>query len=260
MHLRVGSSDMGCFVRCTCAKRSMSGFFTKKWSATHFGVQMKKYTAIWMVIVISFAVMGCNASPANHTIQVPPTTQPLVLFQDDFSDTSGSWYSMETDEGLTDYFNEGYRILVNRNDYYLWSIPKGQLFTDVRIEVDASKIGGPDFNEIGVICRYKDSDNFYFFTISSDGYYSVSKFIDGNEQWIGMDEPQLDDVNIHTGEATNQLEVVCNQGTLSLSVNGKHLIDVTDGDLSEGNVGLIAGTWDTPGTDILFDNFKVLKP
>jgi hypothetical protein len=225
-----------------------------------YGVQMKKYTAIWMVIIISFAVMGCNSPQANHTIQVPPNTQPLVLFQDDFSDTSGSWYSMETDEGLTDYFNESYRILVNREDYYLWSIPKGRSFTDVRIEVNASKIGGPDFNEIGVICRYKDSDNFYFFTISSDGYYCVSKFIDGNEQWIGMDEPQLDDVNIRTGEATNQLEVVCSQETLSLSVNGKHLIDVTDGDLSEGNVGLIAGTWDTPGTDILFDNFKVLKP
>ena len=167
---------------------------------------------------------------------------------------------MDTDDGITDYFDEGYRIFVNRADYYLWSNPKDQSFTDVRIEVDASKISGPDFNEIGVICRYTDSKNFYFFAISSDGYYRVSKFIDGNEQWIGMDQPQLDDVNIRTGAATNHLQTVCNQQKLSLSVNGKHLIEVTDADLSEGNVGLIAGTCDNPGTDILFYNFKVLKP
>ena len=167
---------------------------------------------------------------------------------------------MDTDDGITDYFDEGYRIFVNRADYYLWSNPKDQSFTDVRIEVDASKISGPDFNEIGVICRYTDSKNFYFFAISSDGYYRVSKFIDGNEQWIGMDQPQFDDANIHTGAATNHIQTVCNQQKLSLSVNGKHLIEVTDADLSEGNVGLIAGTWDNPGTDILFDNFKVLKP
>jgi hypothetical protein len=219
-----------------------------------YGVQMKIFTAIWVVIVISMAVHGCSSPTAIQSVG------PLVLFQDDFSDTSGGWYSSDTEDGITDYYNEGYRIFVNRPDYYLWSNPKDLSFTDVRIEVDASKIGGPDFNEIGVICRYKDSKNFYFFAISSDGYYSVSKFIDGNEQWIGMEQPQFDDTNIRTGTATNQLQVNCIQENLSISVNGKMLISVTDSDLSEGNVGLIAGTWDIAGTDVLFENFKVERP
>jgi hypothetical protein len=60
--------------------------------------------------------------------------------------------------------------------------------------------------------------------------------------------------------ATNHIRADCIQDKLSLYVNGVHLIDVIDGDLLEGNVGLIAGTWDTPGTDILFDNFLVIQP
>lgn len=220
---------------------------------------MKKTAVLWVVIVFSMAVLGCTGSPASRSTG-PQIADLPALFQDDFSDTSGGWYSRDTDDGVTDYFNGSYRIFVNQANYYLWSIPKEQSFTDVRIEVTASKVDGPDFNEIGVICRYQDSNNFYFVVISSDGYYSISKYINGVGQWIGMDQPQFDDVNINTGAATNQLQVECNQQKLSLTVNGQHLIEVTDGDLVEGNVGLIAGTWDTPGTDVLFDNFKVYQP
>jgi hypothetical protein len=128
------------------------------------------------------------------------------------------------------------------------------------IEVDATKMAGPDTNDIGVVCRYKDPGNFYVFSISSDGYYGVSKFIDGEEQWIGMEAPQLDNITIRTGTATNHIRADCIHQRLSLYVNGKNLINVTDGDLPQGNVGLIAGTWDTPGTDVLFDNFLVIQP
>jgi hypothetical protein len=184
----------------------------------------------------------------------------VILFRESFADTSGGWDSIESDEGSTGYYNGAYRIRVNQTDYYLWSNPQDLTFMDVRIEVDAVKMAGPDLNDIGVICRYKDPGNFYFFSVSSDGYYGVSKFINGEEQWIGMEYPQQDKDTIQTGMATNHIRADCIQDKLSLYVNGVHLIDVIDGDLLEGNVGLIAGTWDTPGTDILFDNFLVIQP
>jgi hypothetical protein len=43
-------------------------------------------------------------------------------------------------------------------------------------------------------------------------------------------------------------------------VNGIQLFEVTDSDFSSGDVGVIAGAYDTPGVEILFDNFAVLKP
>jgi len=36
--------------------------------------------------------------------------------------------------------------------------------------------------------------------------------------------------------------------------------DVSDDSLASGDVGLVAGAYDEAGTDIFFDNFKVLRP
>ena len=38
------------------------------------------------------------------------------------------------------------------------------------------------------------------------------------------------------------------------------LTEVTDTTFASGEVGLIAGTFDTPGTDVLFDDFTVYQP
>ena len=214
----------------------------------------QKLSILWVVAALALVLSSCSPYSSVEGAEV------VYLFRDGFTDTSGGWESGETEEGSTGYYNGAYRIFVNRPDYYLWSNPRDLIFIDVRIEVDATKMAGPEINDIGVICRYKDPENFYFFSISSDGYYGVSKIINGQEQWIGMEEPQLDNVTIRTGTATNHLRADCIQQKLSFYVNGKHLIDVNDSDLSQGNVGLIAGTWDSPGTDVLFDNFLVIQP
>jgi hypothetical protein len=214
----------------------------------------QKLSALWVVAVFATLLSSCSPYSSVEGADV------VILFRESFADTSAGWDSIESDEGSTGYYNGAYRIRVNQTDYYLWSNPQDLTFMDVRIEVDAVKMAGPDLNDIGVICRYKDPSNFYFFSVSSDGYYGVSKFINGQEQWIGMEYPQQDKETIQTGMATNHIRADCIQDKLSLYVNGVHLIDVIDGDLLEGNVGLIAGTWDIPGTDILFDNFLVIQP
>jgi hypothetical protein len=133
-------------------------------------------------------------------------------------------------------------------------------FTDTRIEVDATKIGGPDANDIGAICRYKDEENFYFFVFGSDGYYSINKLVAGEESMVGSEELGFNDTAIQSGSSTNHLRVDCIGSTLAMYVNGTQLISATDTDLTEGNVGLIAGTWETAGADLNFDNFVVTKP
>jgi hypothetical protein len=209
---------------------------------------------LWLIAALALISSSCSPYSSVEGAEV------VYLFRDGFTDTSGGWESGETEDGSTGYYNGAYRIFVNQPDYYLWSNPRDLIFIDVRIEVDATKMAGPDINDIGVICRYQNPSNFYFFSISSDGYYAINKFIDGKEEWIGMEAPIMDNVTIRTGTATNHLRADCIQQKLSFYVNGIHLIDVIDSDLSQGNVGLIAGTWDTPGTDVLFDNFLVIQP
>jgi hypothetical protein len=47
---------------------------------------------------------------------------------------------------------------------------------------------------------------------------------------------------------------------LILWVNGQKLSVVRDGDFLHGDVGVIAGTNENAGVDILFDNFVVYNP
>ena len=65
---------------------------------------------------------------------------------------------------------------------------------------------------------------------------------------------------IQQGGAQNTIRADCVGSTLSLYVNGQKLDEVQDTEFASGDVGLIAGSFDTPGTDIHFDNFVVTKP
>jgi len=65
---------------------------------------------------------------------------------------------------------------------------------------------------------------------------------------------------IKQGNSTNRIKADCVGSHLVLHTNGTQLADVQDATFSSGDVGLIAGTFAEPGTDIHFDNFVVKKP
>ena len=201
-----------------------------------------------------------SKTPSNTSTSMPPpsATPMAILFQDDFSDPYSGWDHANVPEGITDYENGYYRIYVNTTETDVWSNP-GLHFTDVVVEVDAAKAGGPDNNDFGVICRYQDVRNFYFFIISSDGYYGIGKVVDGEQILIGADQMYPHDV-IQKGNATNHIKVDCVGSHLVLYANGAKLVEVEDSMFSSGDVGLIAGTFAETGTDIHFDNFIIYTP
>jgi hypothetical protein len=74
-----------------------------------------------------------------------------------------------------------------------------------------------------------------------------------------MDALQPTDA-IHQGSALNHIRADCIGDTLTLYANGVKLAEVKDTRFPKGDVGLIAGTYDAPGTDIRFDDFTVYQP
>ena len=62
----------------------------------------------------------------------------------------------------TAYNNGAYQIMVNKTLSDAWSNPGSFNFTDVRVEVDATKNGGSDNNDFGIICRYRGYHPFLF--------------------------------------------------------------------------------------------------
>jgi len=182
-----------------------------------------------------------------------------ILFEDDFSDSDSGWDRSSFDGGLTDYEAGSYRILVTETNYSAWANPSRN-YSDVRVEVDAVKIGGDDDNEFGLICRHANIDNFYVATISSDGFYGFLKRVDGESLALVNMENMLPSDAINLGDASNHIRLDCVGATLSLYVNGEFVGETVDNSIGAGDVGLYAGTFSVPGTDIFFDNFVVQIP
>jgi len=207
------------------------------------------------LILLSLACSTTTATPAPPQDQGVPSGS--VLFQDAFAKPVSGWDRFSTAEATMDYDAGGYRLLVNAPETNFWSTPHKN-FADVRMEVDSGKIGGPDENRIGLICRYSGSD-YYFFMITSDGFYGVGIFSGGKAQLLGQSE-MLSDGNIKTGLAVNHLRADCMGDTLTFYINGSQVASLKDTTLKSGDIGLLAGTFTQPGVDVIFDNFVALKP
>ena len=224
---------------------------------------MKKRSVLILslVIIFTFALSGCNVVkqflPTGLLNNSSQDTASGVLYADDFSKTSSGWDQTTSSSGSTDYMDGTYQILVNETQYDLWANP-GKDFTDTSVEVDAVMIGGPADNDYGILCRYKDTNNYYFGIISSDGYYAIGSLKDGT-QTLFADNMEYSDA-IKQGSETNRIRFDCVGSTLTLYANGTQLTQATDSTLTSGDVGLMAGTFDTAGTQISFDNFVVKKP
>jgi hypothetical protein len=180
-----------------------------------------------------------------------------ILFEDDFSNRSSGWDNYSDENGYTDYENGTYKIGVYGDTLFYWANPY-QNFGDVIVEVQAQKISGGDDMQYGIICRHLDVENFYALIITGDGYAAIRKRYQGSELDFITDWAQVSAIN--TGDAGNNLRAECIGSNLSLYVNGTLAIQVNDADIPSGDAGLLAGTFEQPSTEVLFDNFVVKKP
>jgi len=187
-----------------------------------------------------------------------PDQSGILLFQDDFSSPSSGWNRYHGDTYTSDYHDGTYRIAILQKNIEAWALP-GFDFTDVIIEVAGTSVNGAEDNVFGVLCRYRDSENFYFFLISSDGYAGIGLSHQGNRQLL-TGESMLPSEAIHSGSSTNLIQAQCIGNQLSLSVNGSLIHQAESDQLKSGDVGLIVGSYEDDGTEVFFDNFVVKIP
>ena len=210
-----------------------------------------------IVLLSSFLFLLTSCTSAAPT---PPPTQAApsgtVLFQDEFDAPTTGWDRFANEGGIMDYFEGGFRILVQKPGLNFWSTAQKN-YSDVRIEADVLKLAGPDENRMGVMCRYQGG-NYYFFIISNDGYYAVGKFIKGQTTLLGQEQMQAS--ALIQPNMISHLRADCTSNTLTFYVNFNQVATVQDADLTTGDIGVLAGTFSQPGADVSFDNFVVMQP
>jgi hypothetical protein len=211
---------------------------------------MKIMRSLFLVIFLT----ACQSSLIPELV----TQSGQALYHDDFSDPSSGWTQTASPNGTLGYSDGTYRILVQSAGYDLWAV-SGQAYGDVQIEVDATRLAGPENNRFGLVCRFQDMNNFYVFFISSDGYYAIGKIKNGAASLLG--QPMMAYTSfIVQGGGPNHLRFDCIGNTLKGYVNGQAIAITSDADFSGGDAGLITGAFDEGGVEVSFDNFMVYKP
>jgi len=177
-------------------------------------------------------------------------------FKDDFSDPASGWGAASHETYVRGYQQGRYLVRVDMPDWFVWT-NAGRSVTNVAIET-VVKTEQSANNHYGIICRYKDGD-FYYFAISSDGYYAIFRRIGGTLTAL-TGQAMLRSSLIRTDGSDNRLLAVCNNTQLTFFINGEQVAQVEDALLKKGDIGLGAGTLAEGGILVYFDDLEVRAP
>jgi hypothetical protein len=213
-------------------------------------------TLHFLFLILSLLVFTLSSCSSPSIPTVLPANPGDILYQEEFEDNKTGWDRIANDNGIMDYDSGGYRMLVQRAGYNLWSTPERD-YADARVEVDVFRLNGPSENRMGLMCRYQNGD-YYFFVISNDGFYAIGKFIGGQTLLLGQTEMRSSE--FIQKDAVNHLRADCVGNTLTFYINYTEVASVQDSDFPNGDVGLLTGAFSEAGVDVLYDHFMVIQP
>lgn len=212
------------------------------------------------------------SGPMDWTITTQVGYEPGdVMFYDEFDLGDPYWYVhtiRDTDTGqvwnggrYTSEFTGGKLYVVADTDYtYVYVINDGKFYTDpyanVIIDARVEKVGGPNRNNIALICRYTE-DGWYEIAITSGGLWEAYRFDSGvGYSLIGSGGSTA----INLQFAINDLTLECIDNVMTLYANGVYVGEVRDNRYREGYVGLSVSSFDLPGVEVEVDWFFVTWP
>lgn len=201
-----------------------------------------------LALVVVLLVSGCGSDDEGG-----------VLLEDDFAEQRPLWPVDEGEVFAYGYDQGEYFIELYEPEWLAWVHP-GRRVRDVQVETDAYLKSGSADNHFGLLCRYVDIDNFYYFAISSDGYYGIFRRVDGAAfELLSEGGGMVPSAAIRIGDQVNRVRVVCAGDEMSLYVNDELLETVIDVAHPRGDVGLAAGSGGGEGTRIHFDHVLVTE-
>ncbi len=197
-----------------------------------------------VVVVLAVALVGCGGESSY-----------LETF-----DAPGNWRVGSDADAVGEVHNGVYDLMVEADDVIIWTTA-GESFGDGVYEIEATQVAGPLNNGYGLLFRLDDeSDDFYLFKVSGDGYVWIGRYRGGG---AGEAEPLVgewwfESTAVQQGlNKTNVLRVQAEGGNMIFFVNDQEVGRVTDDAFRSGDVGLMVETLGLGGVQVQFDNVSV---
>jgi hypothetical protein len=185
-----------------------------------------------------------------------------VLFSDDFSSQKASedrGWIFDTGENVDTVWSANKLTLsIKKKNSLGLSWPDGT-YDNFGAEAEGQATSN-DYAEYGIIFRVggeQDSRTYYIFGVNTDGKYYLQKKVDGN--WADTDPVPATASSYIKPKAKNVLGVLAQGNKISLYVNTFLVKTITDDSISEGMVGVFAGTGkDNDSAQVAFSRLTIL--
>ncbi len=221
-----------------------------------------KYKIACIGIIFSVYLMGCTAlmnSYSTPTITPSPTqtlkpTLSPILYENDFSHPAGDWWVNEDENGTAKYQDQTYHITANKGDRINWSVLEKKTFYDGVLNFTYQKISGDENTGAAVFWRIMDTNNFYGMQITSEGYYSIFKYLDSNLVEI---VPWKKSSLLLKGFDANFIMIVFEGHNIDIYFNNKYETNFTDLSFPYGKIALGAFPTNSSDVEIIFSDLIV---
>ncbi|MBP8293364.1 MAG: hypothetical protein KAX65_11365 [Caldilineaceae bacterium] len=212
--------------------------------------------AIWVLLLTTLQPVAVHAQADDDAARAAAVKALYMPERVPFYTDDGTWEVGEGEAVARSVAAGAYRLRIDAEDTLAWSVSELQA-ADFYLEAATIHVGGPLNNEFGVIFRYQDDDNFYSYSVSSDGYYRLDRKLAG--EWSSLVSWTASSA-INTGAASfNLLGVLAEGDRLALFVNETLLTALVDDAFAEGGIGPTAGSYDEGGVEIAYDDLSLWR-
>lgn len=197
--------------------------------------------------------VAATATANTNTFTQDTSSTASLTDQLDGSDTTNNWdRSIGTIGSGCSFHNGTYHVIERQKGSFQPCLAQATSFSDfvyeVQMTVDTGTQGGIVFRADG------SQNNYYFFRISTDGYYFLDLY-DNNTQPITLTSGYS--AAITTGlSQQNTIAVMAVNDSLQLFINQQYVATVTNNSLSSGSIGVAAYYASAP-TEIEFSSAQV---
>jgi hypothetical protein len=209
--------------------------------------------ALALVILVTLTAACDQVAPA-----ITAESPGQVLFSDQFiAGSTGNWLLEGDTLTSAEIANEQLVLTVNEPNTIQFATLQEPLFSDFVAEVDGRQRAGPADGSYGLLFRVQDPQQFYRYSITSNGLYVIERH-NSDGTWTRLVQDWLPTEAINQGlNVANRLKVIANGPEFTFYVNDILLQQVTDATYPSGAIALSAGTFGGDNLQVSFDELVV---
>ena len=230
------------------------------------------------VTVLALAALACQAVTGGGDepsidvpdieipdVEIPESDDPNisggnVIMSDDFS--SDQWGTGTDADSAVEYLGNALNFDVYTENYFLWSTPDDEVYSDIHMEVTAINNDTDSTTALGFICNKSTGNDFYYFAMTPAGQYAIAEATDGEtDVFLTNNDEWADSDLIPINASSYRVGADCGNGRLTLYVDGVEIDSVSDSTYMSGRVALFVWSGDDVGvtTNVSFDDFEMTE-